>query len=341
MASRHLYDSVGLVLLWGGCGCGLLAPGAFAGDKIDFSTPAISWSVPQREAEQRDNKPAPSPTHLPTYDRSEFVSIYQETTVITPRSREMDKHAWDAHPWDSRLSLMPDADKKKLSVFERFLQSEADSSETTNSNSTGSARNERDFGSSNSNNSRSKKTDEKSSGSDDVNFRSEASTLYGTREAERKEEHFGDRFADSLGSVPWMKGLEDKEAAEQDQTRHLELERMHRGDFVQFSGDDRNSSAFSGASGPGDSMNSDGDPLASVPSAPSAPEYSTLPGSPPDGGGEAFGGHGIMGAWEPAASSEPAAFSSPGADQPWSPGTQSSGPPAVLAFPHRPGSPFQ
>jgi hypothetical protein len=330
MASQHLCGASRLALIWGSCGCCLLAPWAGAGDKIEFSSPATPWSVPQREVEQKDNKaPASSPGHMATYLRSDYVPVYEESTVIISRSSEMDKHAWDSHTWDS--SLMPDGQKKKLSIFDQFLRPDAPSSETNNAGNTGSARNGRDsdFPS----NSTSRRNEEKSANSDDLALWGETSTLFG-RESDRKEEHFGDRAVDSLGAMPWMKDSDEHEP--------MTLDRMHHGEFVQFSGG-FNSYESPAAGGSFEGISSGVDPLHSSSSPPpSQPEYSTLSGGLPSGGeGHIFSTEGMASAWEAPPSAPAGSIYNSSAEQSWSAGNQRPEPPAVLQFPRRPGDPFQ
>jgi hypothetical protein len=315
-----------------------MAPWAVAGDKIEFSAPPEGWIVPQREIEQKDKGNASgNAPHFSGYQPSDIVPVYEETTVIVSRSREMDKHAWDSHRYDSRLSLTPDLDKKKLTILEELLGPEIEASETNNQ---ASAKSDRGFGSSN--DSRSKREQEKTEASNDQ-LHSENLALFG-QEKDRKEEPYGDRYAQSLDSVPWMKGLQDRSETEhQDRAYHLDLEKMHRGDFVQFSSEKNPFETSEAASG-FEVAGSSEDPLHPSSASPStSPAYSSLPSSLPGANaGEAFSPRGMSSAWGADTMPAPSAYSSPAATPPaWSAAAQSFGAPATLPFPHRPGSPFQ
>src|ERR1700684_1646626 len=127
MAFRHSYYAAGLALFWGGCGCGLMAPWAMAGDKIEFSAPApeLGWKDSLRDVEPKDKEKASAEApHFSGHQPIDIIPFYQETTVIIPRSREMDKHAWDSHRFDSRLGLTPGLDKRKLTIIEQLLETE-------------------------------------------------------------------------------------------------------------------------------------------------------------------------------------------------------------------------
>lgn len=340
MASRRSYYIAGLALLPGTL-C-LLPPGALAGDKIDFSAPAMTWNVPQREVEQKDKAPAPAPG-FSSYQPAEMVPLVEETTVVVTRSREMEKHAWDSHAFDSRLSLMPDKDKSKLSVLEQLLEPET---ETTETNDTAGAKGSRDFGrdpnANNPNEPRSRKDEDKKDSSTDQFHSDHGDTaLFFGGDQERKEEHFGDEYAKSLGTVPWMKGSDDDDQEKQDQSRRHELDRMRHGDFVTISPDERNSFDMSGAAISLDGANGSMDPLHSSSSPGMEPAYSNLPGGL--GTGEAFAPPPAVSAWDTGSAAEAPAYTPPpAAPQPsWSSGIQASEPSARLPFPHRPGSPFQ
>jgi hypothetical protein len=316
-----------------------MAPWAVAGDKIEFSSPApaIGWSVPQREIEQKDKEKAPADApHFSSYQPAEIAPAFEATTVVVTRSREMDKHAWDLNGLDSRLSLTPDLNKKKLTVLEQLLEPETRTGAT---NGQASARNDHSFG--DANDSRSKKEPEKMEASKGQ-LESENLTLFG-QEKDSKEDRFGDRYAQSLDSVPWMKGLQDRNETEQDRTHHLNFERMHRGDFVEFDSEKNPFEASEAASG-FEVGNRTQDPLRASAAPPSAsPAYSSLPGSLSGANaGEAFSARQMSSAWGADAMPAPAAYSSPPIMQPaWSSGVQYFGAPSTLPFPHRPGSPFQ
>ena len=171
---------------------------------------------------------------------------------------------------------------------------------------------------------------------------SENLTLFG-QEKNRKEDRFGDRYAESLDSVPWMKGLQDRNETEQDRTHHLNFERMHRGDFVHFDSEKNPFEESEAASG-FDVGNRTQDPLHASAAPPStSPAYSSLPGSLPGANaGEAFPAREMSSAWAAGTAPAPAALSSPPILQPaWSSGVQNFGASSTLPFPHRPGSPFQ
>lgn len=110
MAFRHSYSWAGLALA---CGCCLLAPQAGAGDKIEFSSPAIFWGVPQPEAEQKDNKTEPLSVHLLPYQSKVLYPVVGQSSVNISRRRGADKHTWDS-------SLSPDSERKDLSGFDRL-----------------------------------------------------------------------------------------------------------------------------------------------------------------------------------------------------------------------------
>ena len=337
MAFRHSYYLAGLALFWGGCGCGLMAPWAVAGDKIEFSAPPAGWIVPQREIEQKDkDNGSGNVPHFSNYQAPDVLPVYEETVIVS-RPREMDKHAWDSHRYDSRLSLTSDLDKKKQTILEELMGPEIDPGETKNE--TG-AKSNRDFGFSN--DSRSKKEQEKTETSIDQ-LHSENSTLFG-QEKDRKEDPYADRYAQSLESVPWMKGLQDRNDTEQeDRKYHLDLEKMHRGDFVPLSSEKNPFETSEAASG-FSVANSMEDPLhSSFSSSSTSPAYSSLPSSLPNASpGEAFSPRSMSSAWAADTMPAPPAYSSPAPSQPaWSAAAQNFGAPAVLPFPHRPGSPFQ
>ncbi|MGO8701046.1 MAG: hypothetical protein ACLQVY_25420 [Limisphaerales bacterium] len=344
MAFRHSYYVAGLALFWGGCGCGLMVPWAVAGDRIEFSAPPVGWTVPQREIEQKDkdNGPGNGP-HFSSYQSSDILPVYQETTVVVSRSREMDKHAWDSHRYDSRLSLTPDEDKKKQTVLEELLGPEigaSEASETTSPTSPTSGRSDRGFGFSN--DSRSKKEQEKTETSNDQ-LHSENLALFG-QERDRKEEPYSDRYGQSLDSVPWMKGSQDRDEVEQqDRAFHLDLEKMHRGDYVPLSSEKNPFETSEAASG-FDVAGSSQDPLHAPSALPStSTAYSSLPSSLSGANaGEAFSPGAMSSAWAADTMPAPSAYISPAPVQPaWSAAVPNFGAPATLPFPHRPGSPFQ
>jgi hypothetical protein len=308
-----------------------------AGDKIEFSNPdpAMGWIVPQREIEQKDKDKEKAP-HFSSYQPPELPAAYEETTVVVSRSRDMDKHAWDLRGLDSSLSLTPELNKKKLTILEQILETETSAGET---NGQASARSDRPFG--NPHDPRSTKEPEKVDASNDQ-LASENLTLFG-QDKDRKEERFGDRRVESLDNVQWMKGLQDRDEAEQDRPHHLDLERLHRGDFVELESQKNPFEASEAASG-FDVGNKTQDPLhASDASSSTSPVYSSLPGSLSGANaGEAFSSREMSSAWAAGAPPAPAAYNSPPIAQPaWSSGVGNFGAPATLPFPHRPGSPFQ
>jgi len=86
--------AAGLTLLIGSSGA-LLAPATEAGDRIDFSAPAIPLDIPQPEVEIRESQKAIVATtgvNLPMTDSS-YMDMPQQVTVSRPRFR--DKSPWD------------------------------------------------------------------------------------------------------------------------------------------------------------------------------------------------------------------------------------------------------
>lgn len=316
-----------------------MVPQAVAGDKIEFSTPApeLGWKVPFREVEQKEKDKAPAETpHFSSYQPADVLPVYQETTVIIPRSREMDKHAWDSRQLGSRMGLTSGLDKKKLTIMEQFLETESNVAET---NGPAKERSDRSFGSDD--DSRSRKEPEKMDGPIG-SLRSENLTLFG-QEKDKKDDGYGDRYGQTWDSVPWMKGLHGRDEPEPERLHHSDLERMHNGDFVQFESEKNPFAASEAASGfdvgnrMDEALRNASSPLSDPPT------YSTLPGALPGANvGEAFSAKGMSSAW--AGESMPAAstYSSPASASPvWSAGAQSFGAPATLPMPHRPGSLFQ
>jgi hypothetical protein len=345
MAFRHSYWTYGLTLLCGGCACFILASPADAGDKIEFSSPANALRVPQREVEKKDNKSPNRPPQMASFELERppgFVS-YEETTIITSRSADMDKHAWDLHSWSA--SLLPDKDKKSTSMLERFLNLDTPASETNSNtgsgglNENGRDKDRREFGYANNSFSRRNGDNQENSDiSDDSPFRNGTSILFG-QEHDRKDERLGQQYADSLASIPWMKS-----PAEHDAHETTALDRMHHGEFVEFSGGFGTTTETPGLGGMAEEFNRAGDP-SHDPAATAPPgfsEYSTLPGSLPDRGeSQLFGSSGMTSAWAPEPNvSAPSVHDSAPALPSWSGGNQRSEPTAVLSFPHRPGDPF-
>jgi hypothetical protein len=366
MAFRLSSCSSGVALLSGGVACCLLPWRAGAGDRIEFSSPAFSWVVPQREVEQRERKTPNTPVQSSAFEPPETVPAYETPVVIVTRSRDMDKRAWDSHTLDP--TAMPDKDKRSISAIDRFFHSDSYSSETETNNN-GNAKNGRDGREGDdgrdgrdgrdydsSNNSTSRRYDEKSAAHGEFSWKDDDSMRFGREkdgkeehlgdqysqevERERKENHLGDQYVSSLANLPWMKSAGERDSNTSEQTQH--------GDLVQFSGGFGNAfESGPGGSGAADGLMKGADPLrgSSLPTS-SLPEYSPLGGSQPSpsgGLGQIFGAPAMTPAWDSESSAPAASFgiSIPSPAQPWSGVSQRQEAPATLPFPHKPGDPFQ
>ncbi len=318
MAFRHSYSWAGLALA---CGCCLLAPQAGAGDKIEFSSPAIFWGVPQPEAEQKDNKTEPLSVHLLPYQSKVLYPVVGQSSVNISRRRGADKHTWDS-------SLSPDSERKDLSGFDRL--SPLDGPErATNNWGRPNGRNPGFSGGLEPRNNGDPTEPANGAASQD-----EASKAFG-RDENRNEGLFGDRFTDSRGGLPWMR--------DSDSHGSMALDRLQHGEFVPFSEDFKSSYGPQPGSSSAGGWRAGMDALHSSSLPPGMSEYSSPASSLPVGReGELFGTPGMAPAWDGGASSRPAPRYNPSAEQGWSAGgQQQQAPPAVLPFPRKPGDLFQ
>jgi hypothetical protein len=316
MAFRHSYSAAGLALLWGSCASCLLAPWAGAGDKIEFSSPAISWGVPQREVEVKDNKTSASPAHSSAYPNSFYPGL-QQTTVIITAPRGTDKHTWDS-------SLTGDQGRKDLSSFERLFPQDGSSGLT---NSPGRPTGWNSDSPSGLAPRRSQDAVETSDGL--------TSRAFG-RDDSRNQERLRDRFYESGGGFPWSRDSDTHGA--------MALDRMQHGEFVRFGDYVRSSYEQQSVSSSAGGLRGGMDPLhsSSLPPSLSGYSYSLSAGSFSGGReGDVFGTPGMAPAWDSRAISRPAARNNSSLDQPWSAGGQKQAPPAVLPFPRKPGDLFQ
>jgi hypothetical protein len=95
----------GLALLIGGS-CAFLAPAARAGDRIDFSAPAIPLAIPQPEVESKEFQKAISSTIATDGPADDADMGPQQITVTKSRAREKD-------PWDINPFRDDDADPRR------------------------------------------------------------------------------------------------------------------------------------------------------------------------------------------------------------------------------------
>jgi hypothetical protein len=85
-----------LAVLLGGGACAFFAPAACAGDRIDFSAPAIPLGVPRPEVEVKVPKGMIGSRGITGLMGSDAMAAPSQYFIVTPKTREKD--VWDLDP---------------------------------------------------------------------------------------------------------------------------------------------------------------------------------------------------------------------------------------------------
>jgi hypothetical protein len=112
-------------VLMGSGACALFAPAAWAGDRIDFSAPAIPLSVPRRDVEVKEpTKMIESASVADSFMSSTEMAVPSQYVLVKPKDR--DKNDWGL---DARLNSDP-----SLRDTDDLFGGRPDPSRPTNSN---------------------------------------------------------------------------------------------------------------------------------------------------------------------------------------------------------------